>query len=158
MGKAEDERLQRYFDGELPPEERARVEAALDDDDRLALAAMGEVQGLVRNTLLAEAEGIDLWPALAGRLGGGASKAETRAYRRWGLHLHPARWSAGFATLAAAAALLFVLQPWHAAHAQNGCDIESLDTFGAVATVFRMDDAPHRGDEATTIIWTTEDD
>jgi hypothetical protein len=24
--------------------------------------------------------------------------------------------------------------------------------------VIHMDDAPHRGDEATTVIWTTEDD
>ena len=62
------------------------------------------------------------------------------------------------ARLAAAAALLLFLQPWHAAHAQNGCEIESLETYGAVATVINMDDAPHRGDEATTVIWTTEDD
>ena len=73
MGKAEphDVRLQRYFDGELSPAERAEVEAALTDDDRLKLAALGEVRGLVANTLSAEAAEVDLWPALEKQLGAG---------------------------------------------------------------------------------------
>jgi anti-sigma factor RsiW len=156
MSKADDERLQRYFDGELSSEERAHVEAGLTEDDRLKLAALGEVRGLVANALTKEAADVDLWPALERALQ--PNKAEARARRRWGLRAHPGSWSAGLATLAAAAALLFIVRPWHPAHAQNGCDIESLDTFGAVATVFRMDDAPHRGDEATTVIFTQEDD
>ena len=157
MGKEQDERLQRYFDGELPPEERAKVEAALTEDDRLKLAALGEVRGLVANALTAEAADVDLWPALEKQLGR-AGKAETKARRRWGLRAHPTSWSAGLVSVAAAAALLFFVQPWHSAHAQNGCEIESLETEGAVASVIHMDDAPHRGDEATTVIWTTEDD
>ena len=156
MGKAEDERLQRYFDGELSPEERGQVEAALTEDDRLKLAALGEVRGLVANALAAEAADVDLWPGIAQKLGGGG-KAAAKARRRWGLRAHPASWSAGLVSLAAAA-LLLVVQPWHSQHAQNGCDIESLETTGAVATVIHMDDTPHRGDEATTVIWTTEDD
>ena len=158
MGKAEDERLQRYFDGELPAEERAQVEAALTDDDRLKLAALGEVRGLVANALAAEAADVDLWAGIERQLGGGGGKAHDKARRRWGLRAHLASWSAGFVSLAAAAALLLFVQPWHPAHAQNGCDIENLETVGAVATVIHMDDAPHRGDEATTVIWTTEDD
>jgi anti-sigma factor RsiW len=157
MAKAEDERLQRYFDGELPAEERAQVEAALTEEDRLKLAALGEVRGLVANALAAEAAEVDLWPALEAQLGGGG-KAAAKARRRWGLKAHPASWSAGFVSIAAAAALLLFVPSWHSAHAQNGCDIESLETVGAVATVIHMDDAPHRGDEATTVIWTTEDD
>jgi len=156
MGKAEDERLQRYFDGELSPEERCQVEAALTEDDRLKLAALGEVRGLVANALAAEAADVDLWPGIEQKLGGGG-KAAAKARRRWGLRAHPASWSAGLVSLAAAA-LLLVVQPWHSQHAQNGCDIESLETTGAVATVIHMDDTPHRGDEATTVIWTTEDD
>jgi anti-sigma factor RsiW len=156
MGKAEDERLQRYFDGELSAPERAEVEASLTEDDRLKLAALGEVRGLVANALTAEAADVDLWPALEKQLGGG--KAEAKARRRWGMRAHPASWSAGFLSMAAAAALLFFVQPWHSGHAQNGCDIESLETAGAVATVIHMDDAPHGGDEATTVIFTTEDD
>ena len=158
MGKAEDERLQRYFDGELSAEERAEVEASLTEDDRLKLAALGEVRGLVANALTAEAADIDLWPALEKQLGGGGGKAAAKARRRWGIMAHPASWSAGLVSVAAAAALLFFVQPWHSAHAQNGCEIESLETEGAVATVIHMDDAPHRGDESTTVIWTTEDD
>jgi len=160
MGKAEDERLQRYFDGELPAEERAQVEAALTDDDRLKLAALGEVRGLVANALMAESAEIDLLPGIEAALRGGGigiGKAEAKARRRWGLMAHPARWSAGFVS-AAAAVLLLLFQPWHSAHAQNGCDIESLDSYGAVVTVFRMNDTPHKSDETTTVIFTEEDD
>src|SRR5438105_1655622 len=162
MGKAMDERLQRYFDGEMPAEERAQVEAALTDDDRLKLAALGEVRGLVANALLAEAAEIDLLPGIEAALGGGGTgaglgKAEVRARRRWGLMAHPASWSTGFVA-AAAAVLLLLFQPWHSAHAQNGCDIESLDSYGAVVTVFRMNDTPHKSDETTTVIFTEEDD
>ena len=89
MGKAEDERLQRYFDGELSPEERGQVEAALTEDDRLKLAALGEVRGLVANALAAEAADVDLWPGIAQKLGGGG-KAAAKPRRRWGLRAHPA--------------------------------------------------------------------
>ena len=160
MGKAEDERLQRYFDGEMPAEERAQVAAALSEDDQLRLAALGEVRGLVANTLLAESAEIDLLPGIEARLRGGGTgtgKAEAKARRRWGLAAHPASWSTGFLG-AAAAVLLLVFQPWHSAHAQNGCDIESLDSYGAVVTVFRMGDTPHKSDETTTVIFTEEDD
>jgi anti-sigma factor RsiW len=159
MGNERDERLQRYFDGELTPAERAEVEASLTEEDQLKLAALGEVRGLVGNALAAEAAEIDLWPALEKELGakGKASgKAAASTRRRWGLRAHPASWSAGLAGLAAAA-LLLVVQPWHPSHAQNGMEIESLETEGAVATVFDIDGA-HRGDESTTVIWTTEED
>src|SRR4051794_30087115 len=106
MGKAEDERLQRYFDGEMPAGERAQVEAALTEDDQLKLAALGEVRGLVANALMAEAAEIDLLPGIEAALGGGSggfgiSKAEAKARRRWGLMAHPARWSSGFVAAAA---------------------------------------------------------
>jgi hypothetical protein len=167
MAKAEDERLQRYFDGELSPAERAEVEAALTEDDRLKLAALGEVRGLVANALAAESGEIDLLPGLEAQLaggvvvgsGGGGGKAAARARRRWGWRAHPASWSVGFAA-AVAAALLFVFQPWHPAQAQNGCEIESLDTYGAMATVFRVSAGGGHGgdDEPTTGICTQEDD
>jgi anti-sigma factor RsiW len=160
MGKAEphDVRLQRYFDGELSPAERAEVEAALTDDDRLKLAALGEVRGLVANTLMAEAAEVDLWPALEKQLGAGQGKAAAKARRRWGMRAHPASWSAGLVSAAAAAALLFFVQPWHPAHASNGCDVVSLETSGSIATVFDLSDTPHKGDASTTVIWTEEED
>ena len=159
MGKQEphDVRLQRYFDGELSPAERAEVEAALTDDDRLKLAALGEVRGLVANALSAEAADVDLWPGLEKQLGR-EGKAAGKARSRWGMRAHPASWSAGLVSAAAAAALLFFVQPWHPRHAENDCDIESLETSGAMATVFHMSDAPHRGDGSTTVIWTEEED
>jgi anti-sigma factor RsiW len=156
MGKAEDERLQRYFDGELSPEERAQVEAALTDDDRLKLAALAEVRGLVANALSAEAAAIDLWPALERELRP-SGKAAAKAARRWGLVAHPASWSAGFMA-AAAAALLFVFQPWHSPTSGNDCDVVSLETSGGMATVFHLTDMPQRGDGPTTVIWTEEQD
>ena len=157
MVKAEDERLQRYFDDELAPAERAQVEAALSDEDRLKLAAMGELRGLLTNALTTEAADIDLWSALAPAVETPVSKAEVRAQRRWGMRAHPASWSAGLAT-AAAAALLFVFQPWHPRMPGNGCDIESLETSGAMATVFNLSETPDRGAEVPTVIWTEEQD
>lgn len=154
--KAADERLQRYFDGEMPAEERAQVEASLGEEERLKLAALGEVRGLVANALAAEAAEVDLWPALEAKLGGGG-KAAAKARRRWGLRAHPASWSAALVS-AAAAALLFFVQPWHPQHASDGCDVESLETSGAMATVFKLSDMPHRGDSSATVIWTEEED
>lgn len=150
MGKADDERLQRYFDGELTSAEGAAFEAARTEEDELKLQALGEMRDLLRNALSAEADGVELWSGIEAKL-------PPWRRRRWGLSAHPAGWSTGLLALTAAA-LLLVFAPWHPAHAQNGCEIESLDTYGAVATVIRMDDAPHRGDEATTVIFTTEDD
>jgi anti-sigma factor RsiW len=143
-------RLQQYFDGELPAEERARVEAELSEDDELKLLALGEVRGLVANTLMAEAADIDLWPALQRQLDADAKK-RAKPRRSWGLRAHPGSWSAG--TLAmAAAALLFLFQPWQTG---NACDVESLETSGGVATVFSLNDTPHG---PTTVIWTEEQD
>jgi anti-sigma factor RsiW len=157
MGKADDERLQRYFDGELALAERAQVEAALSDDDRLKLAALGELRGLLTNALTTEAADIDLWSAIAPAIEKPVGRAEAKAQRRWGMRAHPASWSAGLAT-AAAAALLFVFQPWHPRLPGNGCDIESLETSGAMATVITMSDSPGRGADVPTVIWTEEQD
>ena len=100
MGKAEDETgCSATSTASSPPAERAEVEAALTEDDRLKLAALGELRGLVGNTLQAEAADIDLWPALEKQLGLGAKPdgkaAAARPRRRWGLRAHPASWSAG---------------------------------------------------------------
>lgn len=152
---AKNARLQRYFDGELPAEERALVEAELSEEDRFRLDALGEVRGLVANTLMAEAADIDLWPALERQLAAATepvkSAAAARRRRSWGLRAHPGTWSAG-AMAMAAAALLFVFQPWQTG---NACDVESLETSGGMATVFNLTDTPHG---PTTVIWTEEQD
>jgi anti-sigma factor RsiW len=155
MGKAEDQRLQRYFDGELTAEERAAVERSLSDDDRLRLAALGELHGLVANSLTAEAAEIDLWPALEKKLPP-PNDLERARLRRW-MRAHMTSLSAGITAMAAAAALLFFLQPWHARSSPNDCDVLNLETSGAVATVFDINDVPHQ-DGSTTVIWTEEQD
>lgn len=149
-----DERLHRYFDGELSDEERARVEAELSEDDQLKLAALAEIRGLTANALMAEAADVDLWAGLARQIDPAtpATQARKPVARGWGWRAHRASWSAG-AVAMAAAALLMVFQPWHGA--DNNCDIESLETAGNVATVFNMQDTPHG---PTTVIWTEEQD
>jgi anti-sigma factor RsiW len=153
MGKTEDAQLQRYFDGALDEHERRAAEAALTDEDRERLAALGEMQSLVRGGLEAEAAQVDLWPAIEARLE--KAEAKQRAVRRWRMG---ARGMAGLSVAAAAlGAFLFLVHPWHLAHPSNGCDVESLEVEGAVAAVLTVDDTPHHGDGPTTIIWTEED-
>lgn len=153
MSKGDDERLQRYFDGELAPAEHAEVEESLTADDRLTLGALGEIRGLVAGALQAEAAAIDLWPGIERQLRRGAAKKSRRRFGQWTRTLS---WSAGL--VAAAAALLLLVRPWHPGHAPNECDIESLETSGVTATVFKMSDMPHYGDSSTTVIWTQEED
>jgi anti-sigma factor RsiW len=156
MGKQEDELLQRYFDGELAAEERASVEAALTEDDRVRLVALGEMRELLRNTLTAESAEIDLWPALQPHVDNDVARARAkRELPKW-LRGRMTSLSAGLTALAAAAALLLVFRPWHAQHAENDCDVLSLETSGSVATVFNVNDVPHGGDGPTTVIWTEE--
>lgn len=160
MGKREDELLQRYFDGELEPDEKARVEAGLTEDDQLRLAALGEMRDLLRHTLTAESAEIDLWPALQAQVAPTNDLVQARARRqlpKW-MRGRMTSLSAGITALAAAAALLLVFRPWHAPHSGNACDILSLETSGSVATVFSVNDVPHGGDGPTTIIWTEEQD
>jgi hypothetical protein len=60
--------------------------------------------------------------------------------------------------VAAAAAFLFIVKPWHPGHPENDCDVESLEVDGAYATVMQLHDIPHTGDSGTTtIIWAEED-
>src|SRR5205807_1886519 len=61
MAKAEGDLVQRYFDDELAADERARFEAAMTDDDRERLVALGEMRALLNGALEAEAADVDLW-------------------------------------------------------------------------------------------------
>jgi anti-sigma factor RsiW len=146
MAKQDDERLQRFFDGELSPEERARFEAELGDEDRERLAALGEMGGLLRSALEAEAAQVDVWPAVERGL-------KRDRLRRW---RHRLRGPAGVGLMVAMAAslVLFLGRPLPT----NECDIESLEVGGAAATVMRVRDVHHGGDATTTIIWTDEED
>jgi anti-sigma factor RsiW len=160
MGKREDELLQRYFDGELAPDERARVEAGLTEDDQLRLAALGEMRDLLVQTLTAESAELDLWPSLQAHVAPTNDLARARTRRqmpKW-MRGRMTSLSAGVTALAAAAALLLVFHPWQAQRSDNDCDVLSLETSGSVATVFSVNDVPHGGDGPTTVIWTEEQD
>src|SRR5205823_7082988 len=124
----------------------------LTEDDQLRLAALGEMRELLVQTLTAESAELDLWPALQAHVAPTHDLAAARARRqlpKW-MRGRMTSLSAGFTALAAAAALLLVLHPWHVQHPGNDCDILSLETSGAVATVFSVNDVPHGGDGPTT--------
>jgi anti-sigma factor RsiW len=161
MSQVNDERLQRFFDGELTGDERAAVEKALaqpGDQANERLAALGQLRLVLDNTLSAEAADIDLWPALAARLDAADAEIHNQKqgiFRRWRTRARRAGYGSVSAGLAMAAlmALLVVVRPWHPRHPENDCDVESLEVDGSMATVMSVNDSPHRGDGATTIIW-----
>ncbi len=144
--------VQRYFDGELDAEERARFEAAMSDDDRERLVALGEMRLLINETLEADAADVDIWSGVAKQL------SKEKANRSW--RERARRRSVGGAAsilVAALAALIFFVRPWHAGTSDNDCDVESLEVDNGYATVMQMQDTPHEGDGPTTIIWAEED-
>ena len=152
MAKAEDDKVQRYFDGEMPLPERVAFEAAMTDREREQLAALAEMRGLIQTSLEAEAAGFDIAATVEERLRGETRGAVVPLKRR----LRPRMLlgtSAGL-LIAAAAAFLFLLRP-HLSHPSDDCDIEQLEVAGAEATVLTLPD--HHGTN-TTIIWTTEED
>ena len=147
MIKPEDERLHRYFDGELSPEEAAAFEEQMTDDDRLKLAALAEVRGLTAMALDAEAANVDLWPAIEKQIAASARRRPWHAFAR--------RLSYGGAALAAAAVLFVVFHPAAGHVGNNECDVEELESDGASTTVLRMPDPGQ--DSTTTLIWTEEE-
>jgi anti-sigma factor RsiW len=146
--REKDEQLQRYFDGELSADERARVEAELGDEDRERLAALGEMRGLLSGALDAEAAAVELWPAVESGL-------KRERMRRW---RHRMRGPGAVGLVVAMAASLVLFLGRRLPTITNECDIESLEVEGAAATVLRVGDAHHGGDATTTIIWTHEED
>ncbi len=159
MSQVNDERLQRFFDGELTGDERLAVQKTLaeanETDANARLAALGQLSSVLRQSLAVPAD-LDLWPQLETRLNAADWATEKRGLlRRWRDRARTRGYggvSAGLAT-AALAALLLVVRPWHPRHPENDCDVESLEVAGAMATVLRVSDSPHSGDGQTTIIW-----
>jgi anti-sigma factor RsiW len=158
----DDETLQRYFDDELPADERAAFEARMTDDDRERLAALAEMRGLLNSALDAEAGDVDILSAIEGKLepakqaaGNGERKKGVRTWRDRVRGRTFLGTSAGL-LVAAAAAFLFVLNPWQTQGPTNNCDVEHLEVAGSTATVLTVDDVADKSD--TTIIWTTEED
>jgi anti-sigma factor RsiW len=156
----DDQRLQRYFDGALDDAERREVEAALTPEDHERLAVLGEMRRLLADGLGAESGAVDLWPGIEAELARSdeGKAAKQASVRRWRSRVRARSWAAGLGFVAAAlGAFLVMARPWHPTHASNGCDVESLEVAGAVATVLTIPDSPHRGDGETTVIWMEED-
>lgn len=143
-----DQMLARYLDGELSPAERSELEAQLNDDDRLRLAALGDVGAAVRAALEGEAAQVDLWPSVQAWIERARRNAWWRRARRPGV--------LGAGLLAVAAAVMILLAPLKRVPPTNECDIESLDVAGVQATVFKIPDSTRAG-LTTTIIWTEEE-
>lgn len=80
-----DRRLHRYFDGDLPDEERQALAREIEGDEVLRgkLLALGDVQTLVRGAAaeqpLAEADSASMWAAIEKGLGASASVADPAA-------------------------------------------------------------------------------
>lgn len=147
MSMDNQERLHRYFDGELTAEERARFEAEMTDDDRDRIAALAEMRAVITGTLEAEASDVDLWPALAKQLTPAPRGRRLRDY------VGPRSVGGAFA-LAAAAALALFLMPREAT--ANDVEVEMLDVAGGTATVMKTHDHPD-SEAGTTVIWLEED-
>jgi hypothetical protein len=114
------DRLSEYLDDELPPDERAAVEAHL----RHCVACGAALAELKR--VLVRAQGLedrpparDLWPAIAARIGASAATSDrgdvvaldaTRRRRRWSFSL-PELAAAGVALMALSGGAAWLLHP-----------------------------------------------
>ena len=149
------ELLHRYHDGELAAEERAGVEARLDDDARARLAALDDLGAAVRHTVAARAsEGpdgsilhFDAWSAIEREIESKKVVSLSDRIRRRRVPI----WISSVA--AAAAAMLVVFGPWGtSAGLANGCEIESVEAEGANVAVIKMP-----GDQMT-VVWVSHED
>jgi hypothetical protein len=111
------DRLSEYLDDELPPDERAALEAHL----RHCTACGAVLADLKR--IVTRARGLedrlpdrDLWPGIAARIGAGSGEARAidldaeRARRRWSFSL-PQLAAAGLALMALSGGSVWLLQP-----------------------------------------------
>lgn len=149
-----DQLLSRLHDGELSSKEADALRAELTSEDQQKLAALAELQVVVRSATAAteqQLDGLDLWAGLEDKLEGRpvpvmgslTSLATARQRRRRSIGI-----TAAFSTLAAAAALLLLLRSSPAV--SNRCDIEELEVAGESATVIHIPDEHGR---ETALIW-----
>lgn len=151
-----DELLARLHDGELSPAAAESLSAELTDEEQQKLRALSELDGLLENTLKAEADAkkLDLWAELERKLPplSGPSEvaqvADSRGKILPFLRRRTVQITAAISTLAAAAGLLFMLR---SGAPSNRCDIEELDIAGGNATVIAVPD--EQGHKTTTLIW-----
>jgi hypothetical protein len=145
------ELLHRLHDGELAADERAVVEARLDEVARARLQTLADLGAAVRATAAAEAErapAIDVWSAVAARI----QPAAVIPFRRRVLRAAPL-WISTVAAAAAAFAAL-ILATSRPSLPTNGVAIEALEVSGAAVSVMQV----HAPDHApATVVWLTEE-
>ena len=148
-----DERLHRYHDGELAPEERARVDASLQSDPEAQrkLAALGDLGGALRaayGQAGGASEGFDVWPAVERGIADSKVVSLSQRLRRRAAPI----WISTMAVAAAALAFAVFPRPWDG-HPTNNCEIDEIEVSGANATIMKVADV-HGG--ATTVLWLEE--
>ena len=140
-----DDKLNRLFDNELPPDEAEALLLELSDEDKAKLASLSDISSSLRTAIESEVatHEVDLWSALQNKLPQQAP-ATVIPFRRKAM----VRATAVISTFAVAASLFFALRTGTVR--DSGCDVEELEVVGSGATVIKV--ADERGND-TTLIW-----
>jgi len=142
-----DDRLQRYFDGELRGGDTRDLEEELSrsEPDQKRLAALGEMRTLLRESArdaAASAPSEEMWTAIRSEIAKGRqpSLAERLRVRWQELWAGPARYWVPAVAAAGCVMLVWALAARTPAYVAQGVVIESVETSGVTATVFQIPD------------------
>jgi hypothetical protein len=168
----DDDLLQRYYDGDLTPEEERSVSAALaqSESGQRRLDQLVQLTELLRAPVLEAAEGLDS-DALFARIEGGVQRQQALGFgerlrllgSEWFEHKRSVLVPAAASLAAAAAALIILLVPREARHPQDGepvlaqlhgSRIENVDFGQSTGTVFEVD---NQGVSAA-VVWIADDE
>ena len=143
------ERLHRYFDGELPENEKQAFDANADHEAKEKLLALEDVRRAVKTTVDLQTANLDLVSGINRELDRQAAQLSWR--RR-------ARWASPVAAIAAAAAAFMIWMkppaPITPMATREAASIESLEVQGAMASIIDLED--EHG--SATVIWIDEDE
>lgn len=168
----DDELLQRYYDGDLSPDEegRVRAEVAQSESARRRLAELAQFSELMREPLLNAAQALD-GDALFARIEGGIRQQQALGFGErlrliggeWLEHKRGVLLPAAASVVAAAAALIILLVPREANQPVNGepvlaqlhgTSIENVDFGQSTGTVFEVDNEGVRA----AVVWISDDE
>lgn len=157
-----DDKLQRYFDGELGRSEARDLEETLpgSDPDRKRLAALGEMRTLLRDAAqqaAASAPSEAMWTAIRTEIARGLEPSPTERWlvrwrEFWG---GPARFWVPAMAAAACVMLTWMIADHTRASMPQDVVIESVETTGVTATVFQIPDEAD-GEGIAVLVLTAE--